>query len=178
MAERNLVEVFLSITTLDHALARRMEPRAAAPKRRLETLRRLSSAEIPTGVMFAPVIPMLNDSEMERVLEAASSAGARFAGYVIVRLPHEIKDLFKQWLADHEPAKAGHVMNRIRDLRGGKENDHRFGSRMTGTGIYAALIHRRFELACKRLGLNRSKHTLDITQFRSPESNSGQVSLF
>lgn len=178
MAERDLVEVYVSITTLDHALARRMEPRATAPKRRIETLQRLSNAGVPTGVMFAPVIPILNDGEMERVLETASSAGARFAGYVIVRLPHEIKDLFRQWLEDHEPAKAEHVMNRIRDLRGGKENDPQFGSRMTGTGIYAQLIHRRFELACKRLGLNESKHTLDSTQFRAPESNDGQISLF
>jgi DNA repair photolyase len=178
MAEKNLIEVFISITTLDHALARRMEPRTTAPKRRLETLRHLSHAGIPTGVMFAPVIPVLNDSEMERVLEAAAGSGARFAGYVIVRLPHEIKDLFKQWLEDHQPLKAQHVMNRIRDLRGGKENDPQFGSRMSGTGIYAQLIHQRFELACRRLSLNRSKHTLDTTQFRPPAMHADQITLF
>jgi DNA repair photolyase len=128
--------------------------------------------------MFAPVIPILNDSEMERVLEAAAEAGARFADYVIVRLPHEIKDLFKQWLEDHQPLKAQHVMDRIRDLRGGKENDPQFGSRMGGTGIYAQLIRRRFELACKRLGLNRSKHILDATQFRPPAMHGDQITLF
>lgn len=178
MAKDNLVEVFLSVTTLDRKLARRMEPRATAPQRRLETLRRLSEAGIPTGVLFAPVIPALNDGEMEAVLAAAAGAGVGYAGYVLLRLPHEVKVLFEQWLIDHEPLKAKRVMSRVRDMRGGKENDPSFGTRMRGTGTFAELIRNRFDLACRRLGLNRSRHVLDITKFRPRVRSGDQLSLF
>jgi DNA repair photolyase len=178
LAERGLVEVYLSVTTLDHGLARRMEPRATAPRRRIETLRRLSEAGIPTGVMFAPVIPALNDSEMESVLAAAAEAGVRFAGYVILRLPHEIKDLFKEWLALHVPGRSAHVMSLIRELHGGKEYDSTFGVRHRGQGVFAELVRKRFQQACRRHGLNRSGHRLDTSQFRPPRPERGQLQLF
>lgn len=178
LAARGLVQVYVSITGLKHELARRMEPRAAAPRRRVETVRRLTDAGIPVGVMFAPVIPALNDSDLERVLEAAAEAGARYAGYVIIRLPHEIRDLFKDWLAVHYPLKASHVMNVIRDLRGGKEYDSTFGVRQRGIGQYAALIARRFELACARLGLNKSEPQVNVSLFRPPATPRGQLTLF
>lgn len=176
MAREGLAEVYLSITTLDRTLARRMEPRAAAPQRRLETLRRLSAAGIPSGVLFAPIIPALNDAELEAVLAAAAEAGARYGGYVLLRLPHEVRDLFEQWLRAHVPLQAERIMNRVRDLRGGRENDPQFGTRMRGTGIYAELIRKRFELALKRLGLARSTRQLDCTKFRPPSP--GQLTLF
>jgi DNA repair photolyase len=176
LAARRLVEVYVSVTTLDRQLARRMEPRATAPQRRIETIRALSEAGVPTGVMFAPVIPALNDQDMERVLELAQAAGALHAGYVMVRLPLEINGLFQEWLHSHYPLRAEHVLNIIRDLRGGRENDPRFGSRMRGEGQYAALIARRFATACRRLGLNRSEREPDTTQFRPPSLH-GQLSL-
>jgi len=178
MAEKNLVEVYVSITTLDHQLARRLEPRATAPRRRVETVRRLSAAGISVGVMFAPVIPVLNDNEMERVLEAAAEAGARYAGYVMIRLPHETKDLFRDWLATHVPLKARHVMSIIQDLRGGKDYDSKFGTRQVGVGHYATLTQKRFQLACERLGLNKSAHDMDHTQFRPPLRAGPQYELF
>jgi len=169
MAEQGLAEVFISVTTLDADVARQLEPRAAAPVRRLETLRRLSEAGIPCGVLVAPVIPFVNDKDMETVLEAARQAGALRAGYQIVRLPHEVKDLFRGWLERHHPLRAEHVMARIRDLRGGKANDPRFGLRMTGEGQYARLVAQRFEVACKRLELNAAgRGHLDTRKFRSP----------
>ncbi len=178
MAEQNLAEVHLSVTTLDRNLARRMEPRATAPQRRLETLRRLSEAGIPTGVLFAPVIPFLNDSAMETVLEQAAEAGVAYAGYVLLRLPHELKELFQEWLQHHEPLKADRVMHCIREMRGGKENDPNFGSRMRGQGLYAETIRRRFDLASRRLGLNRSTRKLDTQRFIPPLEPSHQLSLF
>ena len=178
MAESGLVEVFVSVTTLDRNLARRMEPRATAPQRRLETLSRLHDAGIPTGVMVAPVIPVLNDKEIETILEVSAALGVRFAGYVLLRLPREVKDLFQAWLAENEPLKAGHVMSMMRAMRGGKENDPEFGSRMKGTGVYADLIRRRFRLACKRLGLNKSEHKLDVSKFTPPVSDGNQLALF
>ena len=178
MAEENLVEVYLSVTTLDRHLARRLEPRATAPERRLETLRRLSEAGIPTGLMFAPVIPFLNDDDMEAVLEGGAQAGVRYAGYVLIRLPHEVKELFEEWLHLHEPLKAERVVNRIRDMRGGKENDPSFGTRMRGAGIYAELIRQRFERACRRLGLNKSAHVLDTSRFTSPLRAGETLNLF
>jgi len=178
MAKKNLVEVYVSITSLDHQLARRHEPRATAPRRRVETVRRLSETGIPVGVMFAPVIPTLNDQDMERVLEASAEAGARFAGYVMIRLPHEIKDLFRDWLTQHAPLKAKRVMSIIRDLRGGKDYDAQFGVRQTGVGHYAELIAKRFRLACDRLGLNESGHCLDTTEFQPPTRFGDQVQLF
>lgn len=176
MARKDLIGVFLSITTLDRTLARRLEPRASAPWRRLESVRRLSAAGVPVGVMFAPVIPALNDSEMEAVLAAAAERGARFAGYTLLRLPHEVKDLFREWLAAHYPLKAAHVMSLIRQARGGRENDPRFGARMRGQGEYAQMLAQRFRLACRRLGLNREELALDTTRFRPPPP--AQLGLF
>jgi DNA repair photolyase len=151
LARRDLVQVMLSITTLDRELARSLEPRAAAPQRRLETLRRLREAGIPAGVLVAPLIPVLTDAELETILDAARTAGALSAGYVLLRLPHEVKDLFRDWLARHRPLKAEHVMNRLRDCRGGRDYDARFGSRMRGEGIFAELLGQRFKKAMRDL---------------------------
>jgi DNA repair photolyase len=161
--------VFVSIGTLDGEIARTLEPRAAAPYRRVETVRRLSAAGVPCGSLVAPIIPFLNDKDMEAVLEAVSEAGARMAGYTLLRLPWEVKDLFKDWLERNYPLKAKHVMARIRDMRGGRDNDPQFGSRMRGEGQFAQLLARRFELACQRLGLNAGgRNRLDTAKFRRP----------
>ena len=168
MAERNLVRVFLSVTTLDRRLARRMEPRASTPAKRLETIRALAEAGIPAGVMVAPVIPGLTDSEMERILEAAAWAGAEAAAYVLLRLPLEVKDLFREWLRENEPLRAGRVMTLVRQTRDGKLNDSTFHLRGRGRGAYADLIARRFRLATRRLGLNAEQRTLDTSAFRPP----------
>jgi DNA repair photolyase len=168
MSGQRLVHVMVSVTTLDRGLARRMEPRAAAPQRRLEIVRALCEAGIPTGVLFAPVIPGLNEAEMETVLEACRSAGAIAAGYVLLRLPWEVKDLFREWLEEHWPLKARHVMSLVRATRGGRDYDASFGERMRGTGPYAELIGERFRLACKRLGLDRTFPPLEATRFRPP----------
>ena len=178
MAERDLVQVFISITTLDTGLAMKMEPRATSPQRRLEALRHLGEKGIPTGIMFAPVIPVLNDNEMESVLASAADAGVINAGYVMLRLPHEVKILFREWLDEHYPLKADHVMNRIRDIRNGRENDPRFRSRIHGEGIYAELIADRFAKACGRLGLNRQKIILDRSRFIQPGKITAQLDLF
>lgn len=180
MAERRLVAVFVSITTLDADLKRRLEPRAASPLARLAVIRRLSEAGVPVGVMVAPVIPFLTDHEAERILEQAAAAGAAGAGYVMLRLPHEVRGLFVEWLETHEPLKAAHVMSRVRALRGGRDNDPEFGSRMRGTGEFAAIFDRRFELGKRRFGLDRDdpRFTLDTTAFRPPVPESPQGSLF
>ncbi len=178
MAERNLVKVALSVTTLDAGLARRMEPRAATPMRRLETLRRLSAAGVPTSAMVAPVVPALNDMEIERILDAAHAAGVREAGYVMLRLPLELRDLFSEWLKENYPHREEHVFRLIRDMRGGKDYDSKWGERMKGTGPYAWMIGRRFEVACERLGLNESKSKLTTAHFRHPRPDSAQLSLF
>ncbi len=178
MACKNLIGVFLSITTLHPELARRLEPRAASPARRLAAIRKLSVAGVPVGVLFAPVIPALNDAEMEAVLGAAADSGARFAGMVLLRLPYEVKDLFKEWLATHYPLKAEHVMSLLRQMRGGRENDSRFGVRMRGKGEYARMLAGRFSLACRRFGLNREMLVLDVTHFRPPRTADAQLSLF
>lgn len=177
MAEKNLCAVFVSVTTLDHGLARRMEPRASAPSRRLEAIRSLAQAGVPTGVMFAPAIPALNDHEMEAVLEAAAGVGARFAGWTLLRLPHEIKDLFKEWLAAHAPGRAEHVLSLIRQSRGGRENDPRFGHRFRGEGEYAGLLGQRFRLACERFHFNHDDLELDTGRFRRPACTGDQLSL-
>jgi DNA repair photolyase len=182
MAKKNLVKVFVSIGTLDRVLARKLEPRAASPQRRLDVLKALSQADVPCGVMVAALIPALNDKTLEHVLEEASNAGAQEAAYVILRLPNELKDIFKEWLAAHYPERAEHVLSIIRQLRGGRENDPRFHERMRGTGNYADLIAKRFEIACKRFGLNghgggRRPPELDCTQF-VPPSPGGQMKLF
>ena len=177
MAAKDLAAVFVSVTTLDHELARRMEPRASAPARRIEAIRRLSAAGVPVGVMVAPVVPVLTDAGIEQVLEAAQRAGARSAGYVLLRLPYEVKDLFRDWLRQHFPRQAAHVMSRVHAMRDGRDNDPDFGSRMRGAGEFAALLRRRFDIACRRLGLNENRRQLDSSQFRSPRLD-GQMSLF
>ena len=183
MAEKNLVKVFVSIGTLDRTLARKLEPRAASPQRRLDVLRKLSEHRVPCGVMVAALIPALNDKTMEHVLEAAAAAGAKEAAYVVMRLPNELKVLFKEWLDAHYPQRAEHVMSIVRQMRGGKENDPNFGTRMSGTGNYAELMEKRFDIACRRFGLNghgaprREPTELDGTRFRPP-SPEGQLKLF
>jgi DNA repair photolyase len=178
MAERNLVKVALSVTTLDPILARKMEPRAATPARRLETLRQLSDAGVPTMVMVAPIIPAINDAEIERILDAAAIAGVRGAGHVILRLPLELRDLFREWLAEHFPDRVNHVFKLIREMRGGKDYDSTFGKRMTGTGPYAWMIGRRFETACAKLGLNKTKIATTTAHFTPPRPRAEQLSLF
>jgi DNA repair photolyase len=179
MAERRLVAVYISITTLDPALKRSLEPRAASPHARLAAVRRLSEAGVPVGVMVAPVIPALTAHEAERILEAAASAGALSADYVMLRLPHEVADLFAEWLELHEPLKARHVMSQIREMRAGRANDPSFGSRLRGTGGTAELFAQRFALAKRRFGLDAAagRFELDTSRFRAP-SDSPQASLF
>ncbi len=179
MAAKNLVRVFVSIGTLDRELARKLEPRAASPQRRLDVLKALKNAGVPCGVMVAALIPALNDKTMEHVLEAAAEAGAEEAAYVIMRLPNELKDLFKEWLAAHYPDRAAHVISIVHQMRGGRDNDPRFGTRMTGTGNFAELVDKRFSIACRRLGLNRQTWgELDCGRFRPPAANPGQLGLF
>jgi DNA repair photolyase len=178
MAKRKLAKVAVSVTTLDPQLARTIEPRAATPTRRLETLRLLSQAGIPTTVMIAPVIPALNDMEMERILDAAQAAGVKEAGYVLLRLPLEVRDLFREWLMANYPERYRHVMKLIRDMRGGKDYDSTWTIRQTGTGPYAWMIGRRFELACEKLGLNQARTHLTTKHFNKPKADTGQLSLF
>ncbi|HZP98553.1 MAG TPA: PA0069 family radical SAM protein [Reyranella sp.] len=169
MARRNLAEVFLSVTTLDKHLARDMEPRASAPHRRLEAIRALAAAGIPTGVMTAPMIPGLNDHEMEAILEKAREAGATRAGFTVLRLPLEIKDLFDEWLRTHRPDRAEKVLSLIRQMRGGALYQAEFGLRMKGEGPIADLLRARFLAAVKRLGLNKIRYRLDVERFAVPE---------
>ncbi len=178
MAARGLAKVFVSVTTLDRGLARRMEPRAATPCRRLQTIRMLADAGIPTGVMAAPIIPAVNDMEIEAILEAAHKAGAKSAGYVMLRLPLEIKTLFREWLVQEFPDRADKVMSLVRDVRGGKDNDAAFHTRMRGQGPYAEMIGARFRVAVRRLGLNGPSRRLDISQFRAPPKAGDQLDLF
>jgi DNA repair photolyase len=178
MADRNLVRVAISITTLDRKLARSMEPRAATPEKRLEAVRRLSEAGVPVIVMFAPAIPGLNDHEMEQVLERAAEAGAKGAGYVALRLPLEIKDLFREWLASDHPDRASRVMSLVRQMRGGKDYDSQWGQRMKGEGPIAALMSRRFATAKKRYGLEFRFDGLDLTRFRVPPKAGDQIDMF
>ena len=179
MARDRLAVVSVSLTTLDRALARRMEPRAATPERRLETIAALSSAGIPVNVMTAPMIPALNDMEMERLLEAAAERGAKGAGYTLLRVPLEIKGLIEDWLTAHAPNKAKHVMSLLRETHGGKPYDSEWGKRMRGTGPYAEMLRLRFERACHRLKLNerRGLWRLDTTLFRPPPKPGDQLSL-
>jgi DNA repair photolyase len=177
MAQMGLARVALSVTTLDRKLARAMEPRAATPARRLETIKVLSGAGIPASVMFAPVIPALNDDELESVLAAAKECGARSAGYVLLRLPLEIKDLFREWLEANRPDSARHVMSLIRQMRGGKDYDAQWHARMRGTGPYAQMIARRFAMAVKRLALNPPGKPLRTDLFRRPPRPGDQLVL-
>ena len=178
LAEHKLVAVILSITTLDARLARIMEPRAAAPHRRLRTIETLARAGVPVGVSVSPVIPFLNEPELERILEAACRAGAGSAFSIVLRLPWEVNPLFQQWLAQHVPERAQRILSRVREMRGGKDNDSRFGSRMRGQGVWAELLRQRFEKACDRLGLNRGHIELDHSGFRPPGRMPGQGQLF
>jgi len=178
MAERNLAKVALSVTTLDPTLARKMEPRAATPMRRLETLRRLTQAGVPTTVMVAPVIPALNDEEMERILDAVAAASVRHAGYVLLRLPLEVRDLFREWLMANFPDRYRHVFKLVRETRGGKDYDSTFGQRQTGTGPIAWMIGRRFEVACEKLGFNKERHKITTEHFRPPRPGAKQLDLF
>ena len=178
LAARNLARVAISITTLDRKLARSMEPRAATPQKRLAAVRALSEAGVPTVVMFAPAIPGLNDHEMEAVLEAAAAAGARGAGYVALRLPMEIADLFQEWLASDHPDRAARVMSLVRQMRGGKTYDSQWGQRMKGQGPLAALMSRRFAAAKARYGIAAKLPPLDLTQFRVPPQPGSQIDMF
>jgi DNA repair photolyase len=178
MAKRNLAKVAISVTTLDGKLARTMEPRASTPAKRLEALRQLSDAGIPTAAMIAPVIPAINDADIERILDAVALAGVKSAGYVMLRLPLEVRDLFKEWLMANYPDRFRHVMKLVREMRGGKDYDSTWGKRQTGEGPYAWLIGRRFEAACERLGLNRERAKLTTEHFQKPVKGSEQLSLF
>ena len=178
MGRQGLCSAFVSITTLDRGLARAMEPRASTPQRRLDAVTALAEAGVPVGVGFAPVIPGLNDHELESILEAAAKAGATTAMYVTLRLPLEIKDLFREWLADARPDRAARVMSLIRQTRGGRDYDPDWSQRMKGTGPVAELIATRFRAAVKRYGLDAPRHQLDISQFRVPADARPQLELF
>jgi DNA repair photolyase len=178
MAEAHLVAVMISITSLDDATKRTLEPRAASPARRLQVVHALSEAGVPVGVLVAPIIPLVTDHELEEIVARAAAAGARSAGYVLLRMPHEIKHLFDEWLQAHAPLKAEHVMSLMRQMHGGREYDSTFGHRQRGSGPYAQLIARRFELACQRAGFEgRDALELDTTQFRRPTPG-GQLDLW
>jgi DNA repair photolyase len=178
LARDNLAGVGITLTTLDPELKRSLEPRASAPVARLRVMRRLAEAGIPVRVMFSPVIPFVNDAELERVLEAAAEAGASTASYVLLRLPYELKGLFRDWLDTHLPLKAAHVMSLIQQSRGGRDNDPQFGLRMKGTGQFAELIAKRFALARRRYGLERERPGFNPAVFRVPPATGDQISLF
>jgi DNA repair photolyase len=177
MAGRGLAKVAISVTTLNRKLARTMEPRAATPGRRLEAIEKLAAAGIPVGIMTAPIIPALNDMELERLLEAGAAAGAREAGYVLLRLPLEVAPLFKEWLLRHFPGRHDHVISVMRSMRGGRDYDSEWGERMRGKGPYAWMIGRRFEMAARRLGLNQPKTMLRTDLFKRPVPIGGQLPL-
>lgn len=178
LAAQNLVVVYVSITTLDAGMARTLEPRAAAPWRRLEAVRSLTDAGVPVGVLVAPVIPFINDDSMEHILQEAKAAGAHYASYTVLRLPWEVKTLFEDWLNAHYPDRAQRVLHRIEDLRSGRRNDPNFGSRMRGTGIWADLLRQRFTVATRKLGLNRTRLSLDCSRFVPPVGQGASASLF
>jgi DNA repair photolyase len=179
LAAERLVKVFVSLTTLDDELKRRMEPRAASPRARLAAIGKLVAAGIPTGVMYAPVVPAINDHELEAVLEAAAGQGASTAGYVLLRLPGEVKDLFYEWLELHYPDRVAKVRNRIRDLRGGHDNDSRFGHRMRGQGNWASLLKSRFEASCRRHGFGSGRDApLTTSLFQPPNRSPDQMELW
>ena len=179
MARDNLAIVTVSVTTLDRDLARRMEPRAATPERRIETIAALAAAGVPTGVLAAPMIPALNDREMEEILARAHTAGARVAGYTLLRLPLELKALFKEWLEEHAPQRAAHVLSLVAQCHGGKLYDSAWSTRMRGGGPYAEMLAARFDRACRRLGFAaRASHALDTGRFRPPPQRGDQLALF
>ena len=182
MAAQNLAAVYVSVTTLDAELARILEPRAASPERRLRTIATLAKAGVPVGVSVSPLIPFINEPELERILEAAAAAGATSAFSVVLRLPWEVNPLFQQWLQNHFPDRAARVMARVREMRGGKDYDAQFGSRMTGQGVWADLLSQRLHKTSARLGLNLRRVELDLTRFRVPPASvvsaAGQSELF
>jgi DNA repair photolyase len=179
MAQRRLAAVYVSVTSLDAGLARILEPRAASPQRRLRTIKTLADVGVPVGVSVSPIIPFINEPELEQVLEAAAAAGASSAFGIVLRLPWEVNPLFQQWLELHFPQRAARVMARLREMRGGRDYDARFGSRMTGEGVWAQLLGQRFRKAAARLGLDRERIELDLTQFRRPiHGGDGQRDLF
>ena len=179
MAREKLAVVTVSVTTLDRDLARTMEPRAATPERRIETIAALSKAGVPTGVLSAPMIPALNDREMEAILGRARDAGASVAGYTLLRLPLELKALFKEWLETHQPQKAAHVLSLVAQCHGGKIYDSAWSKRMVGGGPYAEMLAARFDRACRKLGYSpRSTHMLDTSRFRPPPQRGDQLALF
>jgi DNA repair photolyase len=178
MAKDRLASVFVSVTTLRRDLARSMEPRAAAPQRRLETIAALCEARVPTGVLASPMIPGLNDDELEAILEAAAGRGARWAAYILVRLPGELQEIFTDWLEKAYPTRAEHVLSLIRQARGGELYRGGFGERMKGTGAYAVLLRRRFDVACRRLDLDERALELDTSRFRVPPRSGDQGRLF
>lgn len=178
MAQEKLVHVFVSVTTLNNSLKRTLEPRTASPAARLRAIRTLSAAGIPVGVMVAPVIPVLTDSELERILEASSKAGASTAAYVVLRLPYELNALFREWLTEHEPLKAKHVLTRLNAMHGGKDYDSAWGRRQSGQGEYATLLRQRFTAACARYGLKTGERFVHNTAaFRPPHSGPTQLAL-
>lgn len=178
LARNKLVSVIISITSMDHKLSRKMEPRASSPSRRLEAIRLLHEAGVPTSVLIAPIIPAINDSEIERLLDAAVAQGASAAGMILLRLPSEVKDIFREWLLRHFPNKVSHVLNLVRSTRGGKEYDSQFGKRMRGEGAYATILFQRFEKACIRYGISQKQPVLRTDLFEPPVQSNGQLSLF
>ncbi len=180
MAREHLVQVFVSVNSLDNHLAAKLEPRASAPHRRIQAIKSLAAAGVPVGVMVAPIIPALNDCDMEAVLAAAASAGACRAGYTTLRLPHELKQLFREWLALHAPQRAAHVMSLVQQMNAGRDYDSNFATRMHGQGVFADLLRRRFDVACRKHGLNRERDNLnlDATHFAPPRPPTPQGDLF
>ncbi|MEL6744972.1 MAG: radical SAM protein, partial [Pseudomonadota bacterium] len=178
MAKRGLARVAISVTSLDRRLSRAMEPRAATPALRLETIKKLADAGIPTSVMVAPIVPALTDQEMERILDAAKANGARDAGYILLRLPNEVSGLFKEWMMRHYPDRYTHVLSLMRSMRGGKDYDAEFGTRMRGVGPYAWQLGRRFDIASKRLGLKPMRMSLRTDLFEPTALSGAQLSLF
>ncbi len=179
LARANLVCAFVSVTSLDNRLAARLEPRASAPHRRLAAIAALAAAGVPCGVLVAPIIPMLTDRWLEAILERARAAGAQMAGYTVLRLPWELKDLVREWLEQHFPERAEHVLGLVRQMRGGRDNDPRFGTRMRGEGPFAELIRQRFAVATRKFGFARTRSlALDVAQFRPPRPDSPQGDLF
>jgi DNA repair photolyase len=179
MAKGNLVQVLISINSLDNRLAAKLEPRASAPHRRLQALANLSQAGVPVGVLVAPIIPALNERDMERILELAAEAGARSAGYTVIRLPYELKALFREWLDVHMPDRAAHVMSLIQQMNGGKDYDSNFATRMRGQGVFAELLRKRFEVASRKHGFARARELqLECGKFVPPRIVSPQGDLF
>jgi DNA repair photolyase len=179
MARERLVQVFVSVNSLDNRLAAKLEPRASAPHRRIQAIAALHDAGVPVGVIVAPIIPALNDRDMEAVLERAAAAGARSAGYTTVRLPWELKTLFREWLALHVPQRAAHVMSLVQQMNGGRDYDSDFSTRMHGQGVFADLLRKRFEIACRRHQLHRNRELpLDTSRFMPPRKVSPQGELF